>query len=183
MITTSERDEFVRKIGAWRFLGVEEQENVVSMALERYDQKSRTESIPNRVGWLLSAASLIKHEVGRERKKWEETISAIIEARSVDRRKNGVPIGCERAVSEEASQLDGPSERELACQRVLDSLSPIDRQIAELCGIQGLQPAEAGRFLSLSRSTAKSRWERLRAKLRLDPTLQHVVSFGRRVAR
>ena len=179
MITTSELDEFVRKIEAWWFLSVEEQENVVSKALERYDQKSRTELIPNRVGRLLIAASLIKHEVGRERKKWEQPISAITEARSIDRRKNGIPIGRER----EASQLDAPSERELACQQVLGSLSPIDRQIAELCGIQGLQPAEAGRCLSLSRSNAKSRWDRLRAKLRLNPTLQQAVSSGRRVAR
>lgn len=180
MITTLERDEFVRKVEGWRGLCIEDQENVISNALERCELKSRNGSIPNRVGWLLGAASLIKREVGRVRKRREKTHSAIIEIHAIDRHRNGAPTGLPRAATPGAERFDGRSEREQICREVLDSLSPIDRQIAELCVIQGLQPAEAGRLLSLSRSTTKSRRDRLILKLRSNPTLQQLISSSGR---
>lgn len=175
MITTMERDEFVRKIEGWS-LSIEDQENVISNALERCELKSRNASIPNRVGWLLEAASLIKREIARERKRREKTHSAFIELHVIDRHRNGVPSGLPRVTTREAEPFGGRSEREQICHEILDSLSPIDRQIAELCVIQGLQPAEAGRLLSLSRSTTKSRRDRLILKLRSNPTLQRLIS-------
>ena len=182
MITTWERDEFVRKIQAWKCLGVEEQDNVISKALERYLLASQSEVISMPVRWLLSAAKLIKHEVHRERQKRNEKFAAFVEPRSLDRHKNGVPFVRDRVATQDALTIEGATRCELACQQVLDALSPMEREIVELCGIQGIQPAEASRLLSLGRSTTKSRWERLRAKLFLNATLQEAVSCERRVA-
>lgn len=181
MITALERDEFIQKIGTWQFLSIEEQENVVSKALERYDQKSRLKSIPNAPGWLLRAAEKIKHEELRERRKRNREVDGLYELRCSDRRTNGSSDERSSAISRSESP-PLPTQFEIACRSALEMLPPIDRKIVELCVIDGLYPAEAGRILSLGRSTTKSRLERALQKLRANSTLRQLVGLESIVA-
>lgn len=180
MISTTERNEFVRKIESWRCLNAEEQDIVISDALTRCEMNPNRRRTEHRIRWLMGAASNVKKEVGRAKKQRERTRSAIIEIHAIDRRQNGYPLGLPRRPTQCVESLDCHSEQEQICREVLNSLSPLDRQIIDLCVMQGLQPAEAGRILSLSRSTTKSRRDRLLLRLKKNTMLQKLISSNRR---
>ncbi|MDB5345976.1 MAG: hypothetical protein JWP89_4353 [Schlesneria sp.] len=98
-----------------------------------------------------------------------------------DRRTNG-SAGERGTVTVRRETPPLPTEFEIACRRALETLLPIDRKLVELCVIDGLYPAEAGRILSLGRSTTKSRLERVLQKLRTNSTLRLLVGLEARVA-
>ena len=181
-ITKKEFASFDQTVRRWNHLNCEEHDEVISRSLDRFETKSRVYTISRPVRWLVCTASRVRLEILRERQKRLNLIAAIKESSICDRWLNGRLLFTDETVVEEQSENACLSSIRLAVQTALDQLSPVDRQIAELCGVMDLKPAEVGRRLSMCRSTVKSRWERLQKRLRQDPDLQAAISSERRVA-
>lgn len=69
------------------------------------------------------------------------------------------------AVPDSAAFLDEQGGR-LAVRRVLEELSPQDRELITLIAWEGLTPTQAAAVLDLSPATARVRLHRARARLR-----------------
>ena len=180
-ITKNEFASFDQTVRGWNHLNSEDQDEIISRSLERYESKCRVYAISRPVRWLLRTASKVRLEILRERQKRLNLIVAIKESATCDRWLNGKLLFMDQTEVEEQSENECLSSIRLVVQSVLNHLSPLDRQIAELCGVICLKPAEAGRRLSMCRSTVKSRWNRLQKRLRQNPDLQAAISSDRRV--
>lgn len=162
MLGTLEMTRFISIIRTWGQLRKEEQDEVISRSFERYATRIQKQAIPNPVGWLILAAKFVAKEVVREERARRNAQAGYFSPIQPDKRLNGFPIlRCIQhlEMQEEGDSRPGPD--------LLSDLSPTDRLLAELCGIEGLTPAEAGRILGMCRATTKSRWQRLIAKLSL----------------
>lgn len=183
MITTQEIADFTQRVHGWGCLSTEEQENVVSVALERFWKKDQQEKIRKPTFWLLEAAKRIKLEVLRRRREDSKEFAEFCEPWIPDRHLNGKLVEhCVEQKSSQSGHFIAQAERSAACREALESLTTDERQVVELC-IEGVKPAEAGRILSIGRSTTKSHWDRARKKLRTNPTLGAIVARLGRVAK
>lgn len=183
MITANQVDDFAREVRKWRTLSTEEQENVISKALELFHTKGSAAEIREPVRWLLRAAKWIRREELRHRKQYRERFAELCECLIPDRRRNGKPVGRETATESIESLHVNRSEtsHSRACRQALESLTVKERQVVELCDIAGFMPAEAGRILSMGRSTTKSHLTRAHKKLLSNRPLYEVVERkGRR---
>lgn len=174
MITQKEVEEFIRKIRSWRCLQTNEQDEVVSRALSRLSQRLQIAEVPQPVAWLLRAAVFIKKELLRSRTSENGLRAELVAQNEPDRRWNGAAWNCDARTPVASSPR--ANDAASAMSHALADLTQLDREVALLCGVQGLFPAEAGRILAMSRSTTKSRWDRVRNKLRQHPELQRLVN-------
>lgn len=178
MLTMTIVNNFDREIRKWRDLSTEEQDNVISQALERCYARGMHTTIYEPMGWLLRAARLIKLEELRRRKEDRKRLAEFCERWTVDRWLNGKPIDREpNLLAVDTSHNDSAEPASiLAIRDALESLTANQRQVVELCFLGDLMPADAGRRLSMERSTTKSHLVRARNKLRSNSTLRAIAS-------
>ncbi|HEY4263449.1 MAG TPA: sigma-70 family RNA polymerase sigma factor [Schlesneria sp.] len=188
MITALQIDEFVSEVQHWRKLATTEQDDVIGEALDRYlakqmefDESGATlhskAQIDNPVGWLLRCARLITFELRRHRDNEREMFIEYCGGMYQDRRVNGKAMHVEATWSDSEIDFDAARTSQLSvCNQALQSLTPDEQQVANLCFIEELMPAEVGRIMSTSRSTTKARRERIRRKLQSNPMLRQLVN-------
>ena len=177
MITAKHVNDFEREVRKWRILSTEEQDNVISKALELFHVKEAGSAIHEPVAWLLRTATFVRKEELRRRNQSRKSFAELCERWTPDRRINGIPVGREIKFQRTGpSQLDRSGTISVACQQALESLTTNERNVAELCWIVGLMPSEAGRILSMGRSTTKSHKVRAGMKLRNNHLLLAIVA-------
>ena len=175
MLTKEECATFVTAVYGWRQLPVSDHDEAISRTLSRFAGKSQLNEIRRPDRWLLRAAKLVARELCRERRARNNLLDSMKHVNCSDRRVNSAYLHVIADRDGDQIENHANSPKVQIVRQVLDDLSPIDRQIAELCGIAELHPAEVGRRLSMPRSTVKSRWQRLRRKLSCHPDLHAIL--------
>lgn len=167
MISSEDYSEFVLRTKAWRWCSQHEREELVSQCVARFLDKRRFEK--DLVGWLLKAANNIRMEMNREKQKSRTKGVELSLLHSPDRRWNGtsfmhIPAQLPIQFAHSVANAD-------AYETIMLKLSPRDRDIVELCGVQGYSLSKASDLLGVPRSTIKSQWRRLRKRLAVEPSL------------